>query len=134
VGWLKPSRKSSQSTRAAAGRIGGRGAGAVGAKTVPALSTLHSGLNQLCQTVEQNRIATEFELRRQTDEIVTELRDLKLDRRERRDLIDAIEKIAADGTRVLDDLKWIGSKVDDMANHAFEISRNTERRLPSFDP
>jgi hypothetical protein len=32
-----------------------------------ALSTLYSGLNQLCQTVEQNRIATEFELRRQTN-------------------------------------------------------------------
>ena len=97
----------------------------------PALSTLYSGLNQLCQTVEQNRITTEFELKRQTDEILTELRDMKLDRRERRHLIDAIEKIGADGTHVVDHLKWIASKVDDMENHALAISINTERRLPS---
>jgi hypothetical protein len=95
-----------------------------------ALSTLYSGLNQLCQTVEQNRIATEFELKRQTDKIVTELRDLKPDWKERRELIDAIEKIGADGTHVGDYLKWIASKIDDMENHALAISINTEREPP----
>ena len=96
----------------------------------PALSTLYSGLNQLCQTVEQNRIATEFELKRQTDKIVTELRDLKPDWKECRELIDAIEKIGADGTHVGDYLKWIASKIDDMENHALAISINTEREPP----
>jgi hypothetical protein len=97
----------------------------------PALSTLQSGLNQLCQTVEYNRVTIESELRRQTDKIVTELSGLKPDWKERRELIDAIEKIGADGTRVGDYLKWIASKIDDMENHALAISINTERRLPS---
>ena len=100
----------------------------------PALSTLHFGLNQLCQTVEYNRVTIESELRRQTDNIVTELCDLKPDWKEHSELIGAIRKIGADGMHVGDYLKWIASKIDDMENHALAISINTERRLPSLDP
>jgi hypothetical protein len=74
------------------------------------------------------------ELRRQTDNIGTELCDLKPDWKERSELIGAIQKIGADGMHVGDYLKWIASKIDDMENHALAISINTERRLPSLDP
>lgn len=73
----------------------------------PALSTLHSGLNQLCQTVESNCVSLNSELSRRSAEIKNELRDLRPKWEEHRELIDAIEKVGADGTHVAEYLRWI---------------------------
>jgi hypothetical protein len=97
----------------------------------PALSTLHSELNQLRQSVQYNHVTINSELNRQTAEITSELRDLRPKWEEHRELIDAIAKIGADGTHIGDYLRWIGNKVDDTENHAATIAINTERHLPS---
>ena len=94
-----------------------------------ALSTLHSGLNLLRQTVEHNQVSINLELGSQTAEIASELRDLRP--KEHRDLIDAIEKIGANGTHVGEYLRWIANKIDDTENHTATIALNTERHLPS---
>jgi hypothetical protein len=97
----------------------------------PALSTLHSALNQLRQTVEHNHVAMNSELSRQTAEITSELRDLRPKWEEHHELIDAVEKIGADGTHVGEYLRWIANKIDDTENHTAMIALNTERHLPS---
>ncbi len=101
----------------------------------PALSTRYSELNQLHhqlrQTIEYSRVTINSELSRQTDEITSELRDLRPKWEEHCELIDAIAKIGADGTHIGDYLRWIGNKVDDTENHAATIAINTERHLPS---
>ena len=97
----------------------------------PALSTLHSELNQLRQSVQYNHVTINSELNRQTAEITSELRALRPKWEEHRELIDAIAKIGADGTHIGDYLRWIGNKVDDTENHAATIAINTERHLPS---
>ena len=45
---------------------------------------------------------------------------------EHRELIEAIEKIGAEGTHVGDHLRWIANKVDDMENHTAMMAINTE--------
>jgi hypothetical protein len=101
----------------------------------PALSTLHSGLDQLHhqlrQTVEHSRVTINSELSKQTAEITSELRDLRPKWEEHRELIDAIEKIGADGTHVGDYLRWIANKADETENHTAMIALNTDRHLPS---
>jgi hypothetical protein len=97
----------------------------------PALSTRYSELNQLRQSVQNNHVTINSELSRQTDEITSELRDLRPKWEEHCELIDAIAKIGADGTHIGDYLRWIGNKVDDTENHAATIAINTERHLPS---
>ena len=97
----------------------------------PALSTLHSGLNQLCQTVESNCVSLNSELSRRSAEIKNELRDLRPKWEEHRELIDAIEKVGADGTHVAEYLRWIANKIDDTENHTAMIALNTVRHSPS---
>jgi len=97
----------------------------------PVLSTLDSGLNQLRQAVEYSRASIDSELSKQTGEITSELRDLRPKWEEHRELIDAIEKIGADGTHVGEYLRWIANKIDDTENHTAMIALNTDRHLPS---
>ena len=97
----------------------------------PALSTLHSGVNQLRQTVEYNQVTINSELSRQTAEITSALRDLRPKWEEHRELINAIEKIGADGTHLGEYLRWIANKADDTENHTAMIALNTDRHLPS---
>jgi hypothetical protein len=98
----------------------------------PTLSALHSGLNELCHTVEYNRVSINSELSRQTAEITSELRDLRPKWEEHRELIDAIEKIGADGTHVGKHLGWIGDNIQQTENHTAMIALNTEPHLPSI--
>jgi hypothetical protein len=102
----------------------------------PVLSTLyselHSGLNLLHQAVMYNSDTINSELSKQTDEITSDLRDITRELRDLRPkLIDAIENIGADGTRVGGYLGGILDQIYALENHTAMIALNTEPHLPS---
>lgn len=91
----------------------------------PALTSLSSQVDQIRRTVEHNYRVMESELGKQTKEIINELRELKPDWKEHRELIDTIEKIGADGTHLGDHLRWIANNVHDIENHTALTALNT---------
>jgi hypothetical protein len=73
------------------------------------------------------------ELSRVIEKVATEIERALPEVPDHQAIIDAIEKIGADGTHIGDYLKWIAAKVDETENHTAIIAINTEPPSPSTD-